>query len=141
MAEYTGVNAPGLTVQLPPTSYRKGLIKSCKSRLSSSVTHGGSHSIDLSVGGFKEFFYAASAGETTVTAWVYSEGSANASLEVMEIGSGEKLDIANSSGNDGWEQLSITWTAEKKVYIIRISNNARGDGSGTKDHVYFDDLE
>jgi len=140
MAVYTGVNAPGLTVQLPPTSYRKGLIKSCKSRLSSSVTHGGSHSIDLSVGGFKEFFYAAASGEATVTAWVYPEGGSNASLEVIEIGSGVKLDIANSVGNDGWEELSITWPASKKVYIIRIVNNARPSGSSTKDHVYFDDL-
>ena len=140
MAEYTGVDAPALTVQLLPTSYIKGIIKSCNSRMSTLELHGGSYSIDLSVGGFKEFFYAAAAGEATVTAWVYPEGGANASLEVVEIGAGVKLDIANSVGNDAWEELSITWAAEKKVYIIRIANNARSDGSSTKDHAYFDDL-
>lgn len=141
MAEYTGFELPEVTVQHKLIGYRGGIIKAQNARISSAVKHGGSYSIDLSVGGFKELFYAADAGSVTVTAWVYPEGSANASLEVIEIGSGEKLDIANSAGNDDWEQLSITWAAEKKVYIIRIANNARGDESGTKDHAYFDDLE
>lgn len=140
MAEYTGVEYPSLTLQEHPIAYRPGIVKSQNVRISSERAHGGTYSIVLSVGGFKEFFYAADAGSITVTAWVYPEGGANASLEVMEIGTGVKLDIDNSVSNDGWEQLSITWTATKKVYIIRIVNNARDDGSSERDWAFFDDL-
>jgi len=140
VTEYTGVNSPVVAVQLNPTSYRKGLIKSSKVRFSSALKHGGSFSLEISPGGYKELFYASNGGSTTVTAWVWPEAGSNASLEVEEIGSGVKLDIANSVSSDAWEQLSITWTAEKKIYVIRIANNARDDGSTTKGFAYFDDL-
>ena len=140
MAEYTGVNAPAVAVQLNPTSYRKGLIKSSNLRFSSALKHGGSFSLEISPGGYKELFFASNAGSTTVTAWVYPEAGANASLEVEELGAGEKLDIASSVGHNAWEQLSITWTAEKKIYVIRIANNARDDEATTKGFAYFDDL-
>lgn len=140
MAEYQGVEYPSLTLQVHPTGYIPGLLKSQNARISTERKHAGSNSIVLSVGGFKEFFYAAASGEVAVTAWVYPEGSSNASLEVIELGSGVKLDIANSVGNDSWEELSITWAASKKVYIIRISNNARGPASASRDWAFFDDL-
>jgi len=105
-------------------------------KFSTEQVHSGSYSLKLNPGCCYDIDYGCNAGEVTITVWVYPKSGASACLAVINPDTGEVITSDTSSASGAWEQLSVNFTAEKKVYIVRLLNKSKhGDHA-----VYFDDL-
>ena len=114
-----------------------------RSRIVTNIYHSGTSSLEILPGGSHDIFYGCDAGEKTITVWVYppvGAGVGKCALEVFPLGANTEDCIARalSTGTDAWEQLSVTFTALKAVYKVRLINRVRPQGDT---RAYFDDLE
>lgn len=107
-----------------------------RSIISTEQVHGGTHSLRILGGGYHEIFYGCDAGSKTVTVWCFPPVVGACALHVFDgpdlIGEGF------NAGAGAWEQLSVTFTAAKKVYVVRLINCTISNGDT---RAYFDDLE
>ncbi|MBE3109699.1 MAG: hypothetical protein IMZ46_04150 [Acidobacteria bacterium] len=126
MTAYNGALAP------PSLSYpRSGL----GGVMSADEAHGGTYSIRITGGGYRDIFYGCAAGSTTITVWVLAPVIGKCGIQVFD---GQEIQGEDwNSGAGAWEQLSITFTALKKVYTVRLINATIQDGDT---RAYFDDL-
>ena len=126
MAAYTGALAP------PSLSYpRSGL----GGVMSSDEVHGGSNSLRITGGGYRDVFYGCDAGSKTIYVWVYPPVIGKCALQVYDGKTLMGEDV--NTGVGAWEQLSVPFTALKKVYTVRLANFTLQDGDT---RAYFDDL-
>jgi hypothetical protein len=104
------------------------------SSVSFDQVHGGTYSLRVYGGGYHDIFYGCDAGSITITIWVYPSAIGKCAIQILDGPTlmGETFNI----GAGAWEQLSVTFTANKKVYIVRLINF---DGDGEV-RTYFDDL-
>ena len=113
-----------------------------RSRVVTNIYHSGTSSLEILAGGRHDLFYGCDAGSKTITVWVYPPvgGGGLCALEVYPLGANTEDYIvrAESTGTDAWEQLSVTFTALKAVYKVRLINRVRPQGDT---RAYFDDLE
>jgi len=103
--------------------------------ISTEQPHGGTHSLRVLSGGYHDIFYGCDAGSKTITVWVYPPVVGKFAIQIYDgpMLMGESFNI----GAGAWEQLSVTFTALKKVYIVRLINFTLSDGDT---RAYFDDL-
>jgi hypothetical protein len=97
--------------------------------------HAGSLALRLTGGGYRDIFYGCAAGSTTITVWVYAPVIGKCGIRVFD--GNEKKGEDLNAGAGAWEQLSVTFTALKKVYVVRLFNGTVQDGDT---RAYFDDL-
>lgn len=109
-----------------------------KSRITTDKPKTGLFSLVLGSGGTHDVYYGCPAGSATITVWCWPPAGVGAcALEALEVNGGDVLARGVSVGTGAWEQLSITFTAAKKVYRIRMINRVKGPGDA---RAYFDDL-
>lgn len=126
MTAYNGALAP------PSLSYpRSGLGGS----MSADEVHAGSLALRLTGGGYRDIFYGCAAGSTTITVWVYAPVIGKCGIRVFDGQEKQGEDL--NAGAGAWEQLSVTFVALKKVYIVRLFNGTIQNGDT---RAYFDDL-
>jgi len=99
--------------------------------------HGGAKSLRLMPGGRYEFFYGCVAGSTTITVWVYPPVASKCCLQIYNPETGTKEAEAWNVSAGAWEQLSLSFTSEKKVYLGRLANFT---SHGADACAWFDDL-
>jgi len=146
MAEYTG--GVELSYATTPVQFQKGFLKmphigNCNSWFSSVQARGGTYSLALGLGGWKEVYYALDAGVAAISCYVYPLSGSNPRLEVLTL-TGEVQDSDTPSSTGAWEELTLSFTAVKAVYKIRMANPvpilSPGIGDGVDAICYFDDL-
>ena len=111
-----------------------------KSRVGTDKPKAGAASLVLASGGIHDVYYGCEAGSVTITVWVWppvGAGVGACALEALEVDGGDVLARDLSMGTEDWEQLSVTFTAQKKVYRIRMINRVKAQGDT---RAYFDDL-
>jgi hypothetical protein len=109
-----------------------------KSRITTDKPKTGLSSLVLGSGGVHDVYYGCAAGSTTIAVWCWPPaGTGACALEVLEVNGGDVLARDVSVGTEDWEQLSITFTAQKKVYRVRMVNRVKAGGDT---RAYFDDL-
>lgn len=106
-----------------------------RSSISDEQHHAGSHSLCIVGGGYQDIFYGCDAGSKTITVWVKPPVVGKSALKVYDNADVVGIDL--NTGTGAWEQLSVSFTAEKKVYTVRLANYAIPDGDS---RAYFDDL-
>lgn len=111
-------------------------------RFSTVQTHGGSFSLCVYPGGFKEVLCAADAEETTIDIWCYYETGANAVVDIIGLGDRTVLDSQQPGGGAGsWEKLTLTFTPSSAgLFLIRLKNVKLDVGVGDIARVFFDDI-
>jgi len=98
----------------------------------------GSHSMLIMAGGQHQFFIGLDAGSQTVTVYVWPPTNGVCVLEIIDPDSKETKGIDINEGTGAWEQLSITFTAEQKVYIGCLRNNTPAKEVDSR--AYFDNI-
>jgi len=102
----------------------------------------GSYSIKLYRGEeYTPIWVGCDAGARTVSVWVWP--SANATNCRMKVIDPDTLEVmgedVNASALD-WEKLEVSFTAEKKCYVVILGNYTPGYTPGDRKECYFDDL-
>jgi len=111
-----------------------------RSRITTDKPYTGISSLEILPGGQYDIYYGCAAGNATITVWCWPPvgvGVGTCALEVWEIGTDICLAHSESVGTEDWEQLSVTFVAEKKVYKVRLVNRVLPTGDT---RAYFDDL-
>ena len=141
MATYTGI---GLTINeslirqsIFPYS-ESPLVKTSPIRFTNSKAYEGTYSRELYPGEHQSIWYACDAGDVTISVYVWNPAGGKAGIEVYDPDTGERIDSAYASGSGSWEQVSVSFTASKKLYIVRLVNHTPADGDK---RAYFDNLE
>jgi hypothetical protein len=106
--------------------------------ISTDKPRAGLYSLKIERGGVHEIFYGCDVGSTTITVYTYSPIVGGAYIEVL-LGSVSLGKSLNTAANV-WQQISVTFTAEKRVYKVRLGNLVSSKSSADS-RVYFDDLE
>lgn len=136
MAAYNGSLVPSVAADMPPSRCWTNERQQNKNVISDAEAHGGTFSLRLIGGGYYDIFYGCDAGSATITVWVLAPAIGKCGIQIFD---GVELmgEDFNSGSLGAWEQLSVTFTAEKKVYTVRLINATLQDGDT---RAYFDDL-
>ena len=118
-------------------------MRQCRSRITTDKPHGGTSSIEILSGGSHDVFYGCDAGSKTITVWCWppvGAGAGKCAIEIFPLGANTEdlLARTEATGTGAWEQLSVTFTALKAVYKVRLINRVRPSGDT---RAYFDGLE
>lgn len=145
MADYTGdfpINNALQTTRVP-LGFHLGADISGKifggGEMTSEKSHGGSYSRKLYAGDMYTIDYGCNAGETTISVWVWPETGAIFRLEILDPYSLEIINASVNVGAGAWEQVTVTFTAQKKVYLVRICNYS--NRKETSKNCWVDNLE
>lgn len=98
----------------------------------------GDYSLCIMPGCYFDIWYGCDSGQKTISAWCWKPSGASAAIEIEDPESGENLARAEASQSEQWEKLEFSFSAEKKVYVVRLRNMSVWWSVG---RVYFDDLE
>jgi len=141
MATYTGValtiNESLARQSVFPYS-ESSLIRTSPIRFTSSKVYEDTYSRELYPGEYQSIWYGCDAGDVTISVYVWNPTNGKAGIEVYDPDTGERIDSSYASGSGSWEQVSVSFTASKKLYIIRLVNNTKAAGDK---RAYFDKLE
>jgi hypothetical protein len=109
----------------------------CGCIMSTAVAHSATHSLKIVGGGYYEIFYGCDAGSKTITVWAYPAVVGKCAIQIYD--GSTLMGEAFNTGSGAWEQLSVTFTALKKIYKVRLCNfNDKLNDVDKK--CYFDDL-
>lgn len=97
-----------------------------------------SHSMLIMAGGQHQFFIGLDAGEQTVTAYVWPPTNGVCVFEIFDPDSKVTKGTDSNVGAGAWEELSINFTAEQKVYMGCLRNNTPAKDVDTR--AYFDNI-
>ena len=104
-------------------------------------SYAGTHSLRLLVGGIFTLDCVCSAGDRTVVAKAWAPINGSVSMEIVDPDSGEVMGNDTTAGDEAWEDLSIAFTAEKKIYLIFLRNNPQDPMvEGEEPYGYFDNI-
>lgn len=109
--------------------------------VSTTKPYTGAYSLELYERGIFTIDVAVDIGSRTVTmkAWAPPQGSVTAFL--VDPDDGSVIDTDTTASTGAWEDLSITWTAEAKVYLLLIRNNPQtSQVEGDDNHAYIDNV-
>lgn len=96
----------------------------------------------IKAGGAYSLWIGCDAGTRAVSIWTKFGADADPRIEVWDIFCGQRVASAETIG-DGtdWEQIVAEWTAEKKIYLLKLVNYGHKDYSQIASRVaLFDDL-
>ena len=101
------------------------------------------YSLKMLPGETIEIWYGCDAGDVTISVYVWaSEHATNCRMKVIDPDTQEVMGEDVNESTETWEQLSVTFTAEKKVYKVILGNYTAGSYVvGDKKPCYFDKLE
>lgn len=102
--------------------------------------HGGSYSLRLIPGGSYSINYGCDAGSKTITIYAYAPAYGTLLIEVRDPDTGELMGSDATTSTEVWEQLTVTFTAEKKVYVVNLIHAGCSEFHGGEHLGYFDDL-
>jgi hypothetical protein len=153
MAEYDGEIIEPLVSDNRTQGFFESRRMQSGSIFSTDKAHAGTYSLKIDGGGMHEIYYACDAGSKTITVWVWAPGIdpydayGEDAYDPYDIGScaiqifdetGTKIAEDWNTTTGSWEQLSVTFTALKKVYIVRLVNFRAAIHIDAR--AYFDDL-
>lgn len=139
MADYTGVAIPIEETQRHNAHLLYGELKRyCfKWRMTDAESHGGSYSMCVHAGGQYEIPFACEAGSKTVTVWVKAAIGSNVFVKIDDLNGNEQDSEQALAVSGDWEQLTLNFTAQKAIYILKLENPTSGGGDR---NAYFDDI-
>jgi hypothetical protein len=92
-------------------------------------------------GGVYSLWYGCDVGPKEVSVWVKFEADSDPRLEVWDIQCGQRVATAEAVGGGDWERLIASFTAEKKIYLVKMINYGHREYSEVSARIcYFDDL-
>jgi hypothetical protein len=102
--------------------------------------YGGLYSLKIRGGQTYTINVGCDAGSRTISFYVWPE-SADTKLraEIFDPDTNEMLTSEVNAGYGEWEKVEINFTAEKKVYILRLANYS--DRKNESKHVCIDNVE
>jgi len=141
MATYTGealtINESLARQSIFPYS-ESPLMKTSPIRFTNSKAYEGTYSRELYPGEHQSIWYGCDAGDVTISVYVWNPIGGKAGIEVYDPDTGERMGASYAIGSGSWEKVEVTFSASKKIYIVRLVNNTPTDGDK---RAYFDNLE
>lgn len=141
MANYDGIACPWVE-----SFHRIGAIFNSEATLhinraliSTDKPQTGNHSMLIMAGGQHQFFIGLDAGEQTIKVYVWPPANGVCVFEIFDPDSKVTKGIDNNVGTGAWEELSIIFTAEQKVYMGCLRNNTPAKDVDSR--AYFDNIE
>lgn len=135
MADFSGALIEPYESELSIALHPDVGLQTSRSDISTDKHRTGTHSLRVLPGGYHEAFYGTEAGSKTIAAWVWPMKGV-AKMKLMDRARAV-LASAVSAGTGDWEQLSISYTMVKGVYILRFENLSGADGDCCH---YWDDV-
>lgn len=101
----------------------------------------GSKSLKVLAGGYQDIYVVCAAGSRTITCQVWPNSNTDkcGMLLYDPDNLGEILESDWSTSSGAWEELSISFTATAKMYILRLINGAPFTSQDA--HCWFDTIE
>ncbi len=112
-----------------------------RARITTTKPHSGVSSLEIPHGGFYEIWYGCDAGEKTISIYCWKNSGCVAAMEIIDPDTNQIIASDFASSSETWEKLEVTFTAQKKVYLVRLVNYTPAHGTGPDRRIYFDDLE
>lgn len=104
-------------------------------------SYAGAHSLRLLVGGIFTLDCVCPAGDRTVTAKAWAPINGSLSMTVVDPDTGEVMGSDTTASDEEWEDLSVAFEAEKKIYLIYLrSHLAIPMVQGEDPYGYFDNI-
>lgn len=102
-----------------------------RTQITSEYPDSGLSSLEILPGGRHEFYLIVNPGSLNISCRVWPKDGAGVGsvwLELLEVQGIDVLASDNSVGTDAWETLSISFTAVKTVYKVRLVNRTQPEG-------------
>jgi len=113
-----------------------------KFTFTSDKSYAGTYSLCLYSGGVYEVLYGCNAGDKTISVYAYPPKSGLVYMYVYDPIAGERVATADpATGSGAWEQISASFTAESKIYVVRLINPVSSTDNVSDMRAYFDNLE
>lgn len=139
MATYEGTEIPvGNTTRHNALLLNSEWEKRCfKWYMSGEKSHGGSYSLAICPGGVFDIDYGSDAGSHMIEVWVWPPTGQKVRIEVINPMTHAIVASGSPAGSGAWEKVEINFTAEKKVYVLRLRNMTPANGDS---RAWFDDI-
>lgn len=108
------------------------------SRITTEEFYEGAQSLELLPGGFHNMWVACDAGTRIITARVKAATVGGAVMRAIDPATGTVMGEAASVGTGAWEQITLSFAATKKFYLLKLMNASPPNGDV---RVYFDNVE
>jgi len=123
MANYTGVMVDEPTESEFRLGYVTGSMETARKKFNNayvSVHHpyAGTYSLELRVSGIFTVDCGLEAGSRTITMKAWAPVNGSIKVDAVDPDDGTIMDSATTASEDEWEDLSMAFTAEKKVYLL-----------------------
>jgi len=104
-------------------------------------SYAGTHSLRLLVGGIFTLDCVCAAGSRTLTAKAWAPINGSLSMTVIDPDTGAVMGTDTTASDEAWEDLSIAFTAAKKIYLIYLRNHPQAPMvEGEDPYGYFDNI-
>jgi hypothetical protein len=104
-------------------------------------SYAGTHSLRILVGGVYTIDCVCEAGSRTVTAKAWAPINGSITMRIIDPDTGALMGTDTTASDEEWEDLSISFTAEKKIYLIFVRNNPQAPMvEGEDPYAYLDDI-
>jgi len=111
-------------------------------RLSTAVVYSGTYSRELMGGDSHSLFFGVDSGSRKFSAQAFPNSNGKVGVEILDPDTAESLGVAFSVGSGAWEKVEVSFTAERKVYVAKITNFAKVSGaSGGDARAYVDEIK
>lgn len=109
--------------------------------ITSDKCYAGTSSLKLFVGGEYTLDCVCEAGSRTVTAKAWAPINGSITMRILDPDTGALMGTDTTASDKEWEDLSINFTAEKKIYLVFVRNNPQAPMVEGKDpYAYLDDI-
>jgi len=109
--------------------------------ISTAVKHSGVYSIGLFPGGCYDVDYGCLSQTTSISVYMYAPKNGSMRMMLVDPDSGSVVAYADTASEKEWEQVTLSVTTQKKVYILRMMH--MGQTLQVQDepiYGYWDDL-
>ena len=104
-------------------------------------SYAGAHSLRLFVGGIFTLDVVCGAGSRTVSAKAWAPINGSLSMTIIDPDTGETMGTDATASDEEWEDLSVAFTAEKKIYLAYLRHHlADPMVEGEDPYGYFDNI-
>jgi hypothetical protein len=138
MADYTG-----FAVTPDFSEQRQGFVRRSqyphfRTIMTTGKKYENSYSLEIKPGGNCQVYCAADAGGALVSVYVWPPEAGYIYMQIYDPDTKETVATAGAStGSGAWEKIEASFTAEKKVYIVKLMNPVSADGDK---RAYFDNI-
>jgi len=106
----------------------------------SAFKYSGQEALKMAAGGIYTINYGCRAGAATITVRAWAPQYGKLGIRVVDPDTKDTVGEAVTTTTQAWELLTVSFTAQQKVYLVMLFHGGVSTLVGTPQYGYFDDL-